>query len=98
MRSKQQKNSIQHYRTKSLEPLLHGGCQIADRNASGTVVEENSPRSYTIQTPSGHFCRNDRHVISLPTATQPSTDVISLVLIHQKRVHITIMANRTIEM
>ena len=47
---------------------------MPDRNASGTVAEENAPRSYTIQTPSGHFRRNHRHVISLPTATQPSTD------------------------
>ena len=75
MRSKQQKNFNRRHQTKSLESLLpYETVWVPDHNTSGTVIEGNAPRSYTIQIPSGHFRRNRRHVISLPTATQSSTD------------------------
>ena len=66
MRSKQQNNFNRCHRTKSLEPLLPGETVwVPDCNASGTVVEENAPRSYTIQTPSGHFLRDHRPMLFL---------------------------------
>ena len=48
---------------------------VPDRQASGRVVEETSPRSYVVQTPDGEFRRNRRHLISTPEQdTETSTE------------------------
>ena len=56
MRNKQKANYNCRHRARNLEPLLPGETVwLPDRESSGTVVEESSPWSYTVQTPNGQF-------------------------------------------
>ena len=40
---------------------------IPDNEREGTIIEESSTRSYTMQTPEGIYRRNSKHLIPLPT-------------------------------
>ena len=64
MRNKKKANYNCRHRARNFEPLhiLPGETVwLPDSESSGTVVEESSPRSYTVQTPNGQFRRNCRH-------------------------------------
>ncbi len=39
---------------------------ILDRISTGTVLEQAAPRLYMVETPSGEFRRNRRHLNALP--------------------------------
>ena len=82
MRNKQKANYNSRHRARNLEPLLPGETVwLPDRESGGTVVEESSPRSYTIQIPNGQFQRNRRHIIPTPSNVTselpPSAETIS---------------------
>ena len=65
MINKQKANYNCRHRARNLEPLLPGETVwLPDRESSGTVVEESSSWSYTVQTPNGQFQRNCRHIIA----------------------------------
>ena len=72
IRSKQKANYNCQHRERNLEPLLPGETVwLPDRESTGTIVEQSSPRSYTVQTPRGQFGRNHRHIIPTPTSELP---------------------------
>ena len=67
MRDWQKRNFDHHHRARSLEPLLPGETVWLPDNASdGKVVEKTAPRSYVVQTPTGRFRRNLRHIVPMP--------------------------------
>ena len=68
MRNKQKANYICRHRARNLEPLLPGETVwLPDHESSGTVLEESSSRSYSVQTPNGQFRQNRRHIIPTPS-------------------------------
>ena len=79
MKLRQKKNFDAHRGARELPILLPGeSVWVPDRQGSGRVVEETSPRSYVVQTSDGEFRRNRRHLISTPeqnteTQTEEST-------------------------
>ena len=76
VKERQKKNFDAHRGARELPILSPGECVwVPDRQASGRVVEETSPRSYVVQTPDGEFRRNRRHLISTPEQdTETSTE------------------------
>ena len=67
MRQRQKKTFDSRHKAQSLHPLSPGeSVWLLDQRTDGKVMEESGPRSYTVQTPDGQYCRNRRHIISLP--------------------------------
>ena len=67
IRKRQQNSFNRRHKAKALEPLLPGETiWIPDRNTTGTVTKEAASRSYKIQTESGQYRCNRRHIIPLP--------------------------------
>ena len=67
MRDRLKKNFDSHHKARSLKPLDPGVCVwLPDMSTEGKVIRERAPRSYVIETPSGTFRRNRRHVIPMP--------------------------------
>ena len=67
MRRSQKKNFDSRHKAQTLEPLLPGETVwLPEQGTEGTVIEESSPRSYTVQTSNGQYRRNRYHIISLP--------------------------------
>ena len=68
IRERQQKNFNKHHRASPLKLLKPGDLvYIPDNERQGTIIEESSTRSYTVQTPEGTYRRNRRHLVPLPT-------------------------------
>ena len=68
IREKQQKNFNKYHRASPLKVLKSGDLvYIPDNERQGTIIEESSTRSYTVQTPEGTYRRNRRHLVPLPT-------------------------------
>ena len=56
-----------------LHPLLPGETVwLPEQGTNGTVLQETAPRSYTVQTSNGQYCRNRRHINPLPTGSTTS--------------------------
>ena len=67
IRKRQQKNFDRRHKAKTLEPLLPGETVwIPDHSTTGIVTNEIAPRSYNVQTATGQYRRNRRHIIPLP--------------------------------
>ena len=68
LKERQRQNYDQRHRTKELPSLEPGDTVwIPDRESSGTVVSETSPRSHIVETSDGSFRRNRRHLVRLPS-------------------------------
>ena len=76
-KDRQKRNFDRHHRARDL-PQVHPGdvVWIPDRRASGTVIEETSPRSHIVSTADGaQYRRNRQHFVQLPeTETTQETD------------------------
>ena len=71
-KDRQKRNFDQRHRARDL-PQVHPGdvVRIPDRRASGTVIEETSPRSHIVSTADGAQYRRDRqYLVQLPETTQ----------------------------
>ena len=74
IRERQQKNFNKYHRASPLKLLKSGDLvYIPDNERQGTIIEESSTRSYTVQTPEGTYRRNRRHLVPLPT-TENNTE------------------------
>ena len=74
LKGRQKKNFDQRHRARDLPPLEPGDTLwIPDRNSSGTVVEETSPRSYVVVTGDGSYRRNRQHLVQMPE-TEPTQE------------------------
>ena len=68
IRDRQQKNFNKYHHASPLKLLKSGDLvYIPDNERQGTIIEESSTRSYTVQTPEGTYRRNRRHLVPLPT-------------------------------
>ena len=47
---------------------------VADRQSSGEMVEQTSPRAYIVQIPDGLFKRDRRHIVATPQG-EPSREL-----------------------
>ena len=73
IRERQQKNFNKHHRASPLELLKSGDLvYIPDNERQGTIIEESSTRSYTVQTPEGTYRRNSRRLVPLLTTENNS--------------------------
>ena len=65
-KERQAKNFNARHAVRELPALLPGDevC-VRDREETGTIMSETTPRSYLVQTPEGTFRRNRRHVIEM---------------------------------
>ena len=76
IRDWQKRNFDHHHRARSLEPLLPGETVWLPDNASdGKVVEKTAPWSYVVETPTGKFWRNRRHIVPMPAHTGDQADI-----------------------
>ena len=67
IKERQKKNFDKRHRARELPQLEPGDTVwIPDRDSSGTVVEETSPRSHIVETVDGSYRRNRRHLIRMP--------------------------------
>ena len=67
IKERQKKNFDKRHRARELPQLEPGDTVwIPDRDSSGTVVEETSPRSHIVKTADGSYRRNRRHLIRMP--------------------------------
>ena len=65
---RQKRNYDAHHGVTAL-PLLPGdGVYIQDRDSTGTVVRESTPRLYVAQTLEGTVCRNCRHMVKMESS------------------------------
>ena len=70
-RHKQKLNFDSRHQAVDLKSLAPGDCVwLPDQQNVGRVLAENVPRSYDVETPSGQYRRNRRHLIPLPV-TEP---------------------------
>ena len=68
IRDRQQTNLNNRHNASPLKSLNSGDLvYIPDNDREGTVLKESSTRSYIVQTPDGHFRRNRRSLIPLPS-------------------------------
>ena len=66
-KDKQKSNFDSLHRVTNLKPLTPGDCVwLPDQQSAGQVIAEDTLRSYNIETPSGQYRRNRRHIIPLP--------------------------------
>ena len=66
MRKKQKENYDCRHGVKELAPLSQGDLVwVSDRREEGTIEGNAGPRSYEVDTQSGSYRRNRRHLISL---------------------------------
>ena len=69
MREILKKNFDSHHKARSLKRLDPGVCLwLPDMTTEGKIINEAAPRSYIIETPSGTFRRNQRHIIPMPVS------------------------------
>ena len=66
LKMRQKKKFDSRHRARNLPRLERYTVWIPDRNSSGVVVEERSPRSHIIVTMDGSYCRNRQHLIRMP--------------------------------
>ena len=73
IRQRQRKNFNLHHRASELKPLQTGDyVWIPDTRSEGIVVQETNPQSYEVETPSGTYRRNRRHIIPLKESAKDS--------------------------
>ena len=63
IRDRQKRNFDSSHQARSLEPLVPGETVWLPDSAS---EENTAPRTYIVQTPTGQFWRNRRHIVSMP--------------------------------
>ena len=74
IRERQHKNFNKYHRASPLKLLKSGDLvYIPDNERQGTIIEESSTRSYTVQTPEGTYRRYRRQLVPLPT-TENNTE------------------------
>ena len=67
LKESQRKNYNHRHRAKEQSSLITGDLVwITDLRRQGTIIREESPRSYTVQTHNGIIRRNQRHLNNLP--------------------------------
>ena len=67
VRDRQKRKFDSRHQARVLEPLVPGETVwLSDSASEGKVVENTAPRSYVVQTPTGQFRRNRRHIVSMP--------------------------------
>ena len=77
MRDRLKKNFDSHHKARYLKPLDPGVCVwLPDMSTEGKIITERAPHFYIIETPSGTFQRNQRHIFPLPAnrSGEESTD------------------------
>ena len=69
-KDRQKTNFDSCHQVTDLKPLSQGDCVwLPDQQNNGQVVSEDSPRSYNVETPSGFYRRNRRHIIPMTDTT-----------------------------
>ena len=83
LKESQRKNYNHRHRAKEQRSLITGDLVwIIDLQRQGTIIRDESPRSYTVQTHNGIIRRNQRHLNNLPETAMRTKHWIIL-QIHQ---------------
>ena len=76
-KQRQARNYDARHRARALPPLAPGETvYVRDRESTGTVVQETTPRSYEVRTPEGTFRRNRHHIVRTPSKENILDDTI----------------------